>query len=672
MSPGSRGVVVNARDAQAVLLSSAMTDAQGNYTLLGLPPGTHTIEVDPNTLPASFFPAPCDIGNDDAIDNDCSPVNVTLVTTTNDATVDFGYCDAFPNSVGDFVWHDLDCDGIQDSGEPGLVGVELALKDDQNTVVATATTGAAGDYSFAGLAPGTYTIEVDTSTLPAGFFAAPCDAGGNDAFDNDCSPFSVTLVTTTNDVTVDFGYCDDFPNSIGDFVWHDLDCDGIQDLGEPGLVGVALDLKDAQGVVVSQAMTDSQGAYTFRGLQPGDYTVEVDPTSLPAGFFAAPCNVGGDDAVDNDCSPVDISLVTTTNATDVDFGYCDGFPNSVGDRVWRDLNCDGLQSPNEPGIMGVTVVARDAQGVLLQQAITDGNGNYTLRGLPPGTYSIEVDPSTLPPGLFAAPCNVGSDDMIDNDCSPASVTLVTTTNDMSVDFGYCDEFGNSLGDFVWNDLDCDGLQDPGEPGISGVTVFIETDLGVLVDQVVTDGQGGYMFLGLGPGTYMIEVDQSTLPPGFVLAPCMVGTDPALDNNCTPAIVTVVSPMNDLTIDFGFCSTASNGLGNFVWEDANSDGIQDPGEAGLPGARVFVFDTSSNQLVRLARTDANGFWNVLGLGAGAYEVRVVPPQNSSFVPSPCDVGSDDTLDSDCVPAFVTLPSSSTFDFSIDVGFFVSGR
>ena len=70
-----------------------------------------------------------------------------------------------------------------------------------------------------------------------------------------------------------------------------------------------------------------------------------------------------------------MTLVTTTNDSTVDFGYCDAFPNSVGDRVWHDLDCDGLQDPGEPGIAGVTVNARDDQAVLLSTAVTDAQGN---------------------------------------------------------------------------------------------------------------------------------------------------------------------------------------------------------------------------------------------------------------------------------------------------------
>ena len=69
-------------------------------------------------------------------------------------------------SIGDFVWEDLDADGIQDAGEPGIENVTVELKDTDGNVLATTTTDAAGNYLFADLDPGEYKVEFE---LPGGF-----------------------------------------------------------------------------------------------------------------------------------------------------------------------------------------------------------------------------------------------------------------------------------------------------------------------------------------------------------------------------------------------------------------------------------------------------------------------------------------------------------------------
>ena len=72
--------------------------------------------------------------------------------------------------------------------------------------------------------------------------------------------------------------------SIGDFVYNDIDGDGVQDGGEPGLSGVTvfLDLNSNGTLDAGEPsmVTDSSGAYDFTGLIPGNYSVGVDPSTL--------------------------------------------------------------------------------------------------------------------------------------------------------------------------------------------------------------------------------------------------------------------------------------------------------------------------------------------------------------------------------------------------------
>jgi hypothetical protein len=110
---------------------------------------------------------------------------------------------------------------------------------------------------------------------------------------------------------------------------------------------------------------------------------------------------------------------------------------------------------------------------------------------------------------------------------------------------------SSLGDYVWHDLNRDGIQDPGEPGIDGVTLTLLDSGGVQIDSTVTAGDGFYQFTNLCEGDYTVVVDPSGLPPDFIATECMVG-GAELDNNCSPADVTLPDGItNDPTIDFGY-------------------------------------------------------------------------------------------------------------------------
>lgn len=111
--------------------------------------------------------------------------------------------------IGDFVWYDTNCDGLQDEGELGASGVTVKLLDCEGAVLATTTTNEQGYYRFCDLTPGSYKIQF---MLPAGFYAAPMDAG-NDALDSDAGANGITacteLVAGETDLTWDLGLCEE-------------------------------------------------------------------------------------------------------------------------------------------------------------------------------------------------------------------------------------------------------------------------------------------------------------------------------------------------------------------------------------------------------------------------------------------------------------------------------
>jgi hypothetical protein len=112
---------------------------------------------------------------------------------------------------------------------------------------------------------------------------------------------------------------------IGDFVWLDANEDGIQNDGPTsGIGGVTLNLYSAVGhVLLRTTATDSDGFYRFTALCRGDYVVEVDASTLPAGVVPTLSNQGGDPTQDSNGSPASVSLADDFFAEDltIDFGY---------------------------------------------------------------------------------------------------------------------------------------------------------------------------------------------------------------------------------------------------------------------------------------------------------------------------------------------------------------
>ena len=484
---------------------------------------------------------------------------------------------------------------------------------------------------------------------------------------------------------------------IGDFVWQDKNANGVQDPGEPGIADVRVVLLDGDEEFLEERTTGAGGVYCFEELQAGTYFVRVDPESdALKGLLPTSCDAGIDDAIDSDCSPAQVDLDTNESEKTVDFGFT-GCGGSIGDFVWYDSNADGLQQPEEGGLEGVRVTLRDGSGGFLDETLTVSGGWYEFTGLCSGAYLVEVQD---PEGFRPSPCGVGTDDSVDNDCSPALVVLGDDfTRDPTVDFGFRSDCppGAVIGDLVWDDVNGDGIRDPGEPGIEGVRVRLEDELGLEIAVFTTLPEGHYLFAGLCAGRYVVLVET---PEGFVPSPCNVGSDDTVDNDCSPVSVTLENHDTiDLTVDFGFTSSPCTGtgtIGDFVWNDLNRNGIQDEDdgggsddgddddggdddddggdgssegepEPGLEGVTVHLSREIGGDFVQVATvtTDAYGLYTFMHLCAGRYRVDVETPEG--FVPSLCDVGSDDAIDNDCSGAVVVLPTDDAQDDSVDFGF-----
>ena len=83
------------------------------------------------------------------VNDDISDPAADLPDTDGDvATEDVDYRDIPPSVIGDRVFLDLDADGVQDAGEPGILGITVQLLDDGGVVIDTTTTDSSGLYSI--------------------------------------------------------------------------------------------------------------------------------------------------------------------------------------------------------------------------------------------------------------------------------------------------------------------------------------------------------------------------------------------------------------------------------------------------------------------------------------------------------------------------------------------
>ena len=126
---------------------------------------------------------------------------------------------------------------------------------------------------------------------------------------------SVTVVIEEEDETGD--------GEIGNFIWLDLNCDGIQDDNEPGLEDIRVKAKwsgpnDDRGDgddVEYRTDTNHNGHYKFEDLQDGEYRIYVKDEDV-ANYVQS---YDPDGELDN---KADYEIEDGDGTTKMDFGYC--------------------------------------------------------------------------------------------------------------------------------------------------------------------------------------------------------------------------------------------------------------------------------------------------------------------------------------------------------------
>ena len=215
-------------------------------------------------------------------------------------------------------------------------------------------------------------------------------------------------------------------------VWHDVDGDAERDAGEEGL---PIWLVTADGPLGNDfsARTGPAGLVFQDGLPIGPYAVSI--MNKPGWIPTTPILQG--------------TTVETGQVAYLEFGV--RLTGSIGDRVWWDIDADGVQGADEDGIEGVTVRLLDAAGEVLDEAITDADGGYLFAGLDAGDYVVEIDGATLPAQVT-----------LTTPPEPRPVALAYATDHLDADFGY-----TPCGAEVCNgeDDDCDGEIDEDFPGL---------------------------------------------------------------------------------------------------------------------------------------------------------------------------------------------------------------
>ena len=659
-------------DVDEPLVDTETTDASGNYLFDDLVSADYIVAVtDQNGIL---------VGYTQTQGSAFEPVDSSELSTV---TVDFGFVRNEPANLSNFVWDDLDGDGVQDGGEPGIPNATVNVYDPggdgmpgggDDTLVDTTTTDASGLYSFP-LPAGNYFVEI---VAPTGYVISLQNIG-SDTTDSDADPTTgqaevTTLIIGENDPTWDLGLYR--PVYVGDRVWLDVDGDGIQDVGEPGLSNVTVELDDGSctvGVDCATAVTDLYGNYLFDQRVPATYSVDLDASTLPSGLTLS----GGSDPSSGS------TLQSGTGVLTKDFGYTDNGSGIIGDFLWSDADNDGVQDPGEPGIGGVTIdlIGAGADGIFgtgddtTATTTTAADGSYYFTSLAAGDYRVDVtDTNTVLSGYTLSSGPQSSSD------PTAPITLTAGEIYLAADFGYFQASLGTIGNQVWLDADGDGVFDAGESGLGGVSVALVADSdgdGVrdagepIVASLFSASDGTYTFTGLdlddGGGDsdadYLVVVtDTDAVTQGMVRTSGSTGVDDNSQTTPYAVALSAGSPSN-LTADFGYNRAGS--IGDRIWNDADGDGIQDDGEAGIGGVTVELRDAGTGTLVATTTTAADGSYRFDLLLPDTYRVVVTDTGNvlTSYTQTgdPDEVGTCATCDEESTVALASGQSRLDVDF-----------
>lgn len=197
--------------------------------------------------------------------------------------------------------------------------------------------------------------------------------------------------------------------------------------------------------------------------------------------------------------------------------------------------------------------------------------------------------------------------------------------------------GGAITGTIYNDTDATWTNDPGiDKPFEGVTVrLLDANGNPVKDSsgaditATTDANGNYTFNRLPLGNYKVEVvpDQATVDgenaslsdytQTYGYQTSTKRSEAGKGKLTTPTISLTTSNANVSKVDFGFVKPAS--LGDYVWFDANKDGIQDADEYGVAGVKVTLVDSLGNPVVDAngktvepVTTDANGKYSFANL------------------------------------------------------------
>ncbi len=656
-------------DTTGNFIDTLYTDSLGNYIFDKLKPDIYQLRI---VIPDSFDLTILNTGDFD-LDNDFINVNefaltgiIPVASGSKMMHIDCGFiykqC-----SLGDFVWLDMNENGIQDANESGINGIKIKLYDKQGGFVqqveSHSDNNGDGFYIFEGINWGEYYVEVEIPVR----YRITIKHNIENTSDNDIDKFTLrsdifTLNPGDKYFDLDIGLVINY-GSLENLVWLDLNENGLQDMDETGISGIKLKLLDSESnEIIGENESNAEGSILFDKIVPGNYFMKLD--TLPSKYIITSYGIGSNRELDSDFKSesghisTEVFNVTPGNINNqidlglkINYGRISGF-------VWNDENQNGIFEPNEIPIENIEIQLFDNEnqsGNPVSTIFSNSEGEFYFKNILEGEYYIKfLQNASFYPNVISG---------IDN--SITGFFGLGTTDKINVEWGAVIENINGafvskkceVGDFVWVDKNNNGLQDTGEPGIGNIEIKLYDIQGFLVSQTVSSSTGAYKINDISPGKYYLvfKPDKNYMftIPDFD----SVNGSKAIESGDTgiTKVFELFSGDKKFDLDAGFISKSAI-IGDRIWLDENDNDTIDSGEKYLGDIGLELFD-SSDSLVSNVFSDNNGKYQFDGLDAGDYYIKLTNIPDTLSVSSIAGKLSDITGNNGI---------NSTDMFSLDTG------
>ncbi len=532
------------------------------------------------------------------------------------------------STIGGLVWADVNGNGLRDSGEPGMNGVQVELygydigsssytKQGETTTAFHPTTNLPGYYFFDGLREGKYYVQFPSGN---GYTLTSKNVGTDRSVDSDANPDGKTdifdLADDTERLGIDAGYVNLYP--VSGILYYDLEGDGSYTAGTDWPIpSYSVSLKDAANAIIQTTTTDTTGNYAFRIAGAGTYKIEVDATTLQSRGFRET------EPVMDNTNTVANRAVTLSSAaiTDQNFGFKS--VNTVKAKVIWDTNGnDILTDPVDQPLAGIKVKLwdlTDSKYVGTAQT-TDTQGAVSFGGVVlERSYRIDIDKTDATTSAILA--NLVANVNLFNNLPQTPIgdqilTGVLTQSGLEAIFGYKSKDSNpsvppTLTAYTYIDLAPLGSYETTDLIQPGVAVkLIDKVTNIELETGQTDSTGKFSFtLGLAEGRAYKVI--ATTPTGFQIAYNYSGNTKITPATDTIEVASYSKP--DSLVRFGYRSSVSMSLtASVILDVSGNDTLTDPIDQGISPIAVsishqgtVIATKNTNSAGQVTFTDADG-------------------------------------------------------------------